>query len=161
MNLKSKLLKKPSKWANKNKIILIFTMLHFLKNIKKNTCRYHYQNLEDMIYISWDIQQNILKLVILGHFLPFYSIKTPKIKILKNEKICWRYEHFTHVYQKSQSHSVWFLRYGVRQTEFFCHYEPFFALFPTMDPENQNFEKMKKKTKKKHLKILSFYICLP
>ena len=26
----------------------------------------------------------------------------------------------------------------------FCHYRPFFALFPPMDPENQNFEKMEK-----------------
>ena len=37
-----------------------------------------------MIYSSWDIEQNLLKLVILGHFLPFYHQKTPKIKILKN-----------------------------------------------------------------------------
>ena len=56
--------------------------------IMKNTCRYHYQNLNDMIYSSWDIEQNKLKLVILGHFLPFIPLKTPKIKILKNEKIC-------------------------------------------------------------------------
>ena len=34
MNLKNKLLlKKLLKWANKNKIILIFTMLHFFKKI--------------------------------------------------------------------------------------------------------------------------------
>ena len=113
MKLKNKLLKKLLKWANKNKIILIFTMLHFLKKykekhlqislsksqwydlqflryrakynnfniydvefflkkIKKNASRYHYQNLNDIIYSSWDIEQNILKLVILGHFLPFY-----------------------------------------------------------------------------------------
>ena len=39
-----------------------------------------------MIYSSWDIEQNILKLVILGHFLPFYPIQTPKIKILKMKK---------------------------------------------------------------------------
>ena len=31
-----------------------------------------------MIYSSWDIEKNILKLVILGHFLPFYSPKNPK-----------------------------------------------------------------------------------
>ena len=53
-------------------IILIYTMLHFYKKIKKNTCRYHYWNLDDIIYSSWDEEQNILKLVILGHFLPFY-----------------------------------------------------------------------------------------
>ena len=28
----------------------------------------------------------------------------------------------------------------------FCHSELFFALLPPMDPENKNFEKMKKKT---------------
>ena len=27
---------------------------------------------------------------------------------------------------------------------FFCHYGLFFALLPPMDPESQNFEKMKK-----------------
>ena len=31
-----------------------------------------------MIYSSSDIQQNIMKLVILGHFLPFYPNKNPK-----------------------------------------------------------------------------------
>ena len=45
-------IKKLLKWANKkqsnfnmpvkNKVILTFTMLHFLKKIKKNTWRYHY-----------------------------------------------------------------------------------------------------------------------
>ena len=45
-----------------------------------------YQNLNDMVYSSCDIEQNILKLLILGHFLPFYPLKTQKIEILKNEK---------------------------------------------------------------------------
>ena len=45
--------------------------LSLYNTLKKNTCRHHYQNLDDMIYKSWDIKQNILKLVILGQFLPF------------------------------------------------------------------------------------------
>ena len=53
-------------------------MLNFLKKIKKNTCWYHYQNLHDMIYSPWDIEQNILKLVNLGHFLHFYPPKKPQ-----------------------------------------------------------------------------------
>ena len=53
-------------------------MLHFFKKIKKNTCRYHYQNLNDMIYSSWDIEQNRLKLVILSHFFPFDPPKISK-----------------------------------------------------------------------------------
>ena len=47
------------------------------------------------------------------------------------------------MYEKSQSY-VWFLRYGV-QHKIFCHYGPFFALLSLYGPENQNFEKMKKK----------------
>ena len=30
------------------------------KKKKKNASRYHYQNLDDIIYSSWDIEQNIL-----------------------------------------------------------------------------------------------------
>ena len=56
----------------------IYNVAFFLKKITKNTCRYHYQNLHDMIYSSWDIEQNKLKLVILGHFLPFIPLKTTK-----------------------------------------------------------------------------------
>ena len=97
-----------------------------------------------MIYSSRDIEQNILKLVILGHFLPFYPLQTPKIKILKNESICCRYHHFTDVYQKSQSYDVWFLRDGVPQTEIFVIMDHFLSFYPPMDPENQNLEKMKK-----------------
>ena len=64
-----------------------------------------------------------------GSFLPFIPLKAPKIKILKNEKIYWRYHHFTHMHQKSQSYDVWFLTFGVRQ-KIFCHFGPFFALLP-------------------------------
>ena len=83
-----------------------------------------------MIYSSWDIERNILKLVILGRFLPLYPLQTPKIKILKNENICYRYNHFTDLYKNSQSYDVCFLRYGVRQTELFVikdRFLPFYA----------------------------------
>ena len=117
------------------------------------------------------MDQNILTLVILGHFLPFYPLKkkNAKIKILKSEKICWRYDHFMQVYQKSQSYDVCFLRQWSATDRIFCHYEFFFAFLlpPPMDPENLNFEKLKRKNKqkqqqeqqKRHLKI-SFYKCL-
>ena len=117
-------------------------MLPFKKNRKKNTCRYHYQNLDDMIsmiYSSLDIEQNILKLVILGHLLPFYAYKNPKIKILKNESISWRYHYFTNVYQKLQSYDVRFLRYGVRQAEL-SFWDIFYLFLPPDNPENQNFK---------------------
>ena len=112
-------------------------MLHFFKKIKRNTCRYDYQNLNDIISSSWDIQQNIRKLVILGHFLPFYHPKTPKNQNFEKWTICWSYHHSTHVYQKSQSctvpdiwtrpgeffvilgHFLPFLKHKVQQTEIF------------------------------------------
>ena len=59
---------------------------------------------------------------------------------MEKEKKCWRY-HFTHVYQDSQSYDDWFLRYG----KIFCHLGPFFAFHFSNNPENQNFEKKKKK----------------
>ena len=47
---------------------------------------------------------------------------------------------------KSQSYDVRFLKYGARETEFFVILDNFFFPFtiPPNDPENQNFEKMKK-----------------
>ena len=164
-------------------------MFHFLKKkIRKNTCRFHHQNLNDMIYHSWDTEQKIFKSVILGHFLPFHPPKTPKnqnfdkwtnlleissfytyvpkITIIwctvpeiwsetdricchsgpllallppygyrkstfwKNEKNTWWYYHFTNVYHKLQSYDVWFLRYGMQQTEIFVILDHFFALLP-------------------------------
>ena len=123
-----------------------------------------------MIYSSWDIEQNKLKLVILGNFLPFTP---PKIKILKNEKICWRYHHFTRVPKikitwctfldmrsetdrifyhfgpffallpPQQSYDVWFPRYGMQQTEFFVILDHFLHFYPTNNLKNQNFEKIK------------------
>ena len=82
-----------------------------------------------------------------------WTLKTWKIRILKNEtkkiknkKIkCWRYYHFTHVHQKPQSYKVQFLRYRIRQNFFVIlgHFLSFHLHTPN-NPENQNFEKMKK-----------------
>ena len=60
-------------------------------------------------------------------------------------KNCWRYHHFTHVYQKPQPYEVKFLRYGVRQN-FFVMLGHFLLsyLLPFNNLENQNFEKTKK-----------------
>ena len=51
--------------------------------------------------------------------------------------------HFTHVYQKWQSYDIWFFRYEMQRTIFFCHFGPFFALLPPQ-PKKTNFEKLKK-----------------
>ena len=129
----------------KNVVIFIQTILSFVLsrkiiNIKKNTCRYRYRNLDDMIYSSLGTEQNILKLVTLGPFLPFYPLQKQEMKTLKDEKFYWRYHYFIHLYQKSQSYDVWFLRHAVRQTM-----DRFLPFYLPMGQENQFFAKMKKK----------------
>ena len=85
------------------------------------------------------------------HFSPFFALLphcwTQKLKLGKNVKNIWRYYPFTHVYHKSRSYDVWFLRYKEQRTEFFCHFGPIWSPFyppPPLNLENQNFEKMKK-----------------
>ena len=63
----------------------------------------------------------------------------------------------------NQSYDLWFLSYGVQQTNIFVildHFLPFYPPppFPN-NPKNKNFEKMKKKNKQ--LEILSFYTNVP
>ena len=134
-------------------------MLIFFKKIKKNTCRYHYQNLDDMIYSSWDIEQNILKLVTLGHFLPFYPPKkTPNQNFEKWKKLLW-YHHFTYVYQKSQYMMYgWFLRYGERQTEFFVILGDFLPFYQPPIPLISKKSKFWKKFKETPRDIILLYI---
>ena len=59
------------------------------------------------------------------YFRPFFALLPHywprKLKFRKNGKKTWIYYPFTHVYHKSISYDVWFLRYEVPQTEFFCH----------------------------------------
>ena len=85
--------------------------------------------------------------IIFCHSGLFFTLLSPyeprKSKFWKNEKNTWWY-HFTNVYHKWQSYDVWFPRYRVQETEFFCHFGLFFAHLPTNNPKNQNFEKMKK-----------------
>ena len=57
------------------------------------------------------------------HFRPFFALLPHywprKLKFGKNVKNTWRYYPFTHVYHKSRSYDVWFLRYKVQRTGFF------------------------------------------
>ena len=55
----------------------------------------------------------------------------------KNKKNTWLYHYFTHVHQKSQSYDVRFLRFFVTFGHFLPSHSP-------DDPENQNFEQLKK-----------------
>ena len=90
-----------------------------------------------MIYSSWDIEQNMQKLVILGHFLPFYPPKMPQNKNFENEKTCWRHHHFT----KNHNYVI----YGSWDTEwdrqnillFWAIFGPFTTPSPSIDTKNQ------------------------
>ena len=97
----------------------------------------------------------------MGHFLPFYPLlpkNQKKSEFWKIEKKCWRYHHFTQVYQNPQSYEVQFLRFGVKQTKFFVILNHFLPFYPSNNRENQNFKKMKKSIWKKSI-MSSFYTC--
>ena len=69
-----------------------------------------------MMYGSWDMKFNIQNyFVILGIFLSFYPLNSPKNKNIKNEKNPSRYHYFTQVYEKSWSSTILFQRCGTRQ----------------------------------------------
>ena len=123
--------------------MLIYTMLHFFKKIKKNTCRYHYQNLDDIIYSFWDIEQNIPKLVILGYFLPFYPLKTPKINFEKSKTLLEISSSYICVPKIT---IIWCM---VPETwsmtdRIFCHSGLFFALLLPYGPRKSIFFKNEK-----------------
>ena len=65
-----------------------------------------------------------------------------KIKFWKNATNCWRYHHFTHVYQKSQS---WCTVPETHLDRMFCHFGPFFAHSPPWQPGKSKFWKLKKR----------------
>ena len=82
------------------------------------------------------------------HFRPFFALFPhywlQKLKLGKNVKNPWRYYPFTHVYHKSRSYDVWFLRYKVQRTKFFVILGHFLPFDPPNNPKNKNFEKNKK-----------------
>ena len=105
-----------------------------------------------MIYSSCDIECHRVKLVIMRHFLPFY----PPLKTKKNQnfekmkKNCWRYHHFTQVYQKPQSYEVQFLRQNFLSFWVnFCHFTP-------LTTEKI---KIKKKMKKESWDAIILHMC--
>ena len=80
-----------------------------------------------------------------GHFSEFpFGIYWSTLKNLKNQNSeVMRYHHFTCV---PKATIIWSTVPEIQSwTEFFYHFGPFFALYiPPDNPENQNFEKMKK-----------------
>ena len=92
----------------------------------------------------WDIECDGLKLVILGHFLNFYSPKTLKNQNFEKKKK--RKKKMLVLLLMCTKNCIQMMHgswdtYGVRQTYFVCHFLPFYS---PNDPENQIFERMKK-----------------
>ena len=89
-----------------------------------------------MMYGSWDIECDWL--IFLSFWTIFCPLTTWKIRILKKwKKNTCRYYDFTYVYHKWQ---LWCVKDII-----FCQFGPFFALLPTNNLKNQNFEKLKKR----------------
>ena len=71
-------------------------------------------------YVVWFLRYSVRQIEFLSFwaiFCPFTTLTPEKSKFF--EKNAWRYQHFTLVYPKWQSYDVWFLKYGVQQTQFF------------------------------------------
>ena len=130
MILKIKILQKNEKPGD---IIILYIHVH------------HKWRSYDIWFLKYKVQQTEI-FVILGHSLPFQPPDNLENQNFKIEKNTWRYYHFTHLHHKWQSYDVWFLRYGVQQTEFFVILDWFLPFYPPKDPENLNFENMKKNT---------------
>ena len=151
----------------------------------KNTCRYHYQNPNDMMYSSSDIEQNKLKLVILGHFFALHPPKNPKNQNFEKWKnlleipssytsvpkitIIWctvpeirnETQNFLSFYKhKWQSYDVWLLRYQVQGTELFVNLNYILPFYP-QPPPLTTWKSKTWKNFKKLLEIFSFYTCIP
>ena len=128
-----------------------------MKKMPKILLFYRYMcTINLIIYGAWNIRCDRQKFVILGHFLPFQALTTPKIKILKM-KITPGDIIILHIWTINDNHmkcGSWDVKHNIH------NFLPFWTVFcpftPTMDPKNQNFEKWKK-----YLKILSFYKCVP
>ena len=115
-----------------------------------------------LIYSSWDIECDQLKLVIMGHFWPFY----PPHKNVKNQNLTKKKKIagdiiILYMCSKNNNHMNCGSRDTERQTEFFVILGQFLPFYPPKNQKNQNFNKMKKhlsyrprklKLEKKHAK---------
>ena len=100
----------------------------------------------DMIYSSWDTEYGRLKLRIVGHFLPFYSApKTPKNQNFEKMKKLLEISSFYTCVPKTTI--IWGMVPEIwsEAGRSFCLLGYFLPFYPSNNPENQNFEKTKKR----------------
>ena len=108
------------------------------------------ENHNNMMYGSWDMKGNRINC----HFEPFLAPllhwQPEKPKFWKNEESTLRYHHFTYVYHKWKSYDVWFLKYGVQQTEFLFILEHFLPYCPLTTQKIKILKKWKKSACRYH-----------
>ena len=114
-------------------------------------------NEDHVIYGSWNIKCDIQKFLSFWDiFCPFSTLTTCKIKILTVKKtpgdiiillICT-------INDNHMMYGFWDMEHN--RHNFLSFWTVFCPFTPHIDPENKNFEKIKE-----HLKILSFYKCVP
>ena len=94
------------------------------------------------MWSTWSIvpEKNILKLVILGHLLPFYPHQNPKIKILKNLLEISYYTYIPKI--------IWSVVPEIPSEtgRIYCHSGPYFALLPPYELKKSKFWKSKQHT---------------
>ena len=90
----------------------------------------------DLYFLWWSVSaKNHTHVKKVGHISEFpfgiywWTLKNPKNQNFeKMKKNCWRYHHFTYVNQKPQP---WGTVPDIQSENFFfCHFGPFFALYP-------------------------------
>ena len=103
---------------------------------------------------SWDMECDRRIFVILDYFLPFYPPNNPGNQNIEKMKELSGHIIVLHMcrYHKWQSYAILFLRYEPLQTEFLCHFGPFFPFYPTNNPIIRILKKWKRL-----LEITSFY----
>ena len=111
--------------------------------------------LKPQSYEVWFLRYGV-RHIIFCHFGPCFTLLTlpPSPNNLENQnfeklKKASR-DHFTHVYQKSQSYDLCFVRYGARQTEFFLIFDHFLTFYPTYLPRKPKFWKNEKNAWRYH-----------
>ena len=137
-------------------------MLYFLKKSRKTPgiiiiLPLSNQNLDDMIYSSWDIECEGLKLVILGYFSPFILPENPKNQNFEKMKKSNGDIIILHVCTKNHNHMMFDSWDREWDGWNFCDFGPFFALSPPLT--TQKIKILKKL--KKDPEMPSFYTCVP
>ena len=117
-------------------------------------------NLYDVIYSSWDIEYDRLKLAIMGHFSPF-TLPPKKPKNQNFEKMIKIAGDIIILYKCTKNHNhIWGTVHEIwsETDRIFCHFGTFFAFIP--HPLTTRKIKFSKQWKK-HLEMSSLYTCVP